>query len=399
MYDVFTRLRSNEPAHYDTATNRWVLSRARDIRAAALDPASFSSRTTFGLHPRVTALMADLFPDGLPDRAPTLLNSDPPEHGIRRKILAGVFTPAEVRRRQEAVFGIANDLIDDVADQGSMDLVNEFAQRLTARVIGTILGFDRWFSDRLPEFIDGRLSLYRPDLTDEEITAALRGHREYCDGLQAHIDDRSRTPRDDLLSRLVQAWSSLSEQGVEAPESELFALVNGIALGGQETTANLIAIAVHEAGRRPGLLARVAEHPDLVERLVEETLRYRSPVIGTNRTSTCPVTIDGVEIPAGSRIQLLWSSANHDMPRVEHPDAYDIDREHVAHVAFGAGEHFCVGAPLARLEARIALTQLTSRLPNLRLAQTEVPYVDSPIVYGPEVLPVLWDVPVTRVAR
>jgi cytochrome P450 len=395
MYQNFAGYRKTAPVRYDEPTNRWVLSRAGDIRRAATDGACFSNKSTFGLHPRVFELMGEFFPHGLPDRAPTLLNSDPPEHTMRRRLLKGVFTPAEVARRRAMITTIADELIGSFIDQGHADLANDYAQRLSALVIGTILGLRPEFSTRLASYIDARLSLYRHDLTDEQITSALRLHKEFCDGLSEHIDDRRRHPRDDLLTEIITAWPTLTEQGVPAEDSELFALVNGIALGGQETTANLIAIALHEAARQPGLMQRLTDDPILVEHLIEETLRYRSPVIGTNRTTRCPVTVHGTTIPAGSRVQLLWASANHDEATGDDLDTLVIDREaRPSHFSFGAGPHYCIGAPLARLEATIAVTRILSRLPHLRLVEPDsTPYVISPIVYGPARLLAQWAAP------
>lgn len=394
LYADFARYRRTAPVRYDPAADRWVLGRAADVRRAALDQASFSNKTTFGLHPRVVELMRELFPDGLPDRAPTLLNSDPPEHSARRRVLSGVFTPTEVNRRRGTITAIANELIDSFVDRGTADLANDFAQRLSALVIGSILGLHRDFCLRLPEYIDARLSLYRHDLGDEQILAALRLHREFCDGLAEHIDDHRRSPRDDLLTRMIDAWPRLVAQGVPAADSELFALVNGIALGGQETTANLIAIAVHEAGRRPDLMKRLLQEPSLVESLVEETLRYRSPVVGTNRVTRCPVEVDGTLIPQGSRVQLLWASANHDEAQGDDLADLVVGRQaRAGHLSFGAGPHYCIGAPLARLEATIAVTTLLARLPGLRLLEPDTtPYVTSPIIYGPATLAAAWDV-------
>jgi cytochrome P450 len=332
-----------------------VLSRYADIAAALRNHSDFSSA------------------EGVLDRrfsVRTMLTTDPPDHTLLRSLVGQAFTPRVVAKMEARVREIAAGLLDEAMAASDFDLVRDFAAPLPLITIADMLGVE-------PE--------RRADL--DRWSGALIGARSGHDGEGRHgqdewtlldfftyfgetIEARRRERRDDLISALVAAQEDRAVLSTE----DIFLFCILLLVAGNETTTNLIANAALALTEHPEQMALVRADPALIPDMIEEVLRYDAPVPGLFRTATGAVEVAGTTIPAGARVLLLFASANRD--EKEYPDAgrFDITRPPKSHLAFGSGVHFCLGAPLARLEARVAWEQLLRRTRDLR------PHPDRPAV-------------------
>lgn len=304
----------------------------------------------------------DVVAEGLPGPAFSrhMLNVDPPDHTRLRRLVARAFVPSRVAALEPAVRTVAEGLVDDLRGPGTVDLVEGFAQPLPFRVIGELLGIPE--ADRPALHASFQVLLAGWD--GDPPRCAVEASEQIVGYLGELVEAKRTAPADDLVSVLVTAHDGdrLTRQEVL---SSLFQLI----VAGHDTTTSLIG---------NGIVA-LLDHPDQLRRLladlrrlpaaIDELMRYSAPVPhATFRMTTEPVTIDGVEIPAGQQVLVSLAAANRDPHRFRSPDELDIGRDDGPHVGFGHGIHFCLGAPLARLETRVALEALLSRHPDLRLA-------------------------------
>ncbi|MFJ8589560.1 cytochrome P450 [Streptomyces sp. NPDC093595] len=370
-----------------------MITHADALEQAALDTDIFSSRTSLGISQRVLQIAAEVFPDGMPDRqAPTIMNSDPPEHASKRTLVNRAFTPRAVQAYAPVIREIVSELLDEIAQRGKADIASEFSQHVSARVIAHLLGMSQDFPRQLADFIDARLALYNNTLDESAILRYAYLHKTYCDQLLAHIQTKLANPAKDLTSAFAAAYTERYGP-CENLSAELFPIMISVVLGGQETTANLISNVIHQLASRPELGEMLDANPESIPLLVEESIRHRPPVLGTYRVATRETTIQGVTIPAGGRIKMAWSSGSRDSNRFPNPDEFHPNRPNGrSHLSFGSGIHFCVGAPLARLEAEIAVEQVLCRLPSLRLdPHGLIERTDNPLVWGLTRLEVIWE--------
>lgn len=314
-----------------------------------------------------------------------MLSADPPDHTRLRTLVGKAFTHGQIRALQSRIQEIADGLIDDFAPAGTVDLIDAFAFPLPIIVICELLGvpavdrdrFRRW-SHAFIGIADSRFS-YMQSLS------------EFVQYIGQMIAERRAHPRGDLISGLVHA----EEEGVQLSEQELYSMIALLIVAGHETTVNLIGNGLVALLQYPDQAALLRRDPALIDAAVEEFLRYAGPVeMATERYAAEDVTVGGTVIPRGTTVIVILAAANRDPGRYQQPDALDITRSDNKHVAFGYGIHYCLGAPLARLEAKIAFNTLLARLPGLRLAvpTTELQYTQGTIVRGLARLPVRWDV-------
>jgi cytochrome P450 len=310
-----------------------------------------------------------------------LLNSDPPDHTRLRKLVNKAFTARTVARLRPRVEEITADLLDALAGRERADLVASFAAPLPITVICELLGVHE--KDRA-DFSGWSKTLLNAAARPEEVQAAASNMFGYLTGL---IAQKRAEPAEDLLSDLVHA----SDDGDSLSEPELVSMAFLLLVAGHETTVNLIANGVLALLREPAQLARLRAEPELLPGAVEEFLRFDGPIhLATLRFTAEPVEVAGVTIPEGEFVLVSLLGANRDAERYPEPDRLDITRAASGHLAFGHGIHYCVGAPLARLEAEIALGGLLARFPDLALdaKPDELVYRTSSLVHGLEVLPV-----------
>jgi cytochrome P450 len=346
-YPIYRRLRDQAPVYLNRERSIWVLSRFDDVQAAGRDWRTFSSAEGVDIDD------SRLGPG-------SFLDADPPGHAELRKILHADFTPASLARLEPLIAAKVDALVAALLERGRVDLVDELARRLPVSVVCHLLGappedhaqLERWYADML----------YREPGRSDVPEIAERATREMRGYIIAAVTDRLRSPRDDLFSTIAAAHGEgrLSMDEVDG-------MCRLLLLAGVHTTSSLIANALMLLEDRAGDRRALAEDPGRIPNAIEELLRYLGPVQSGARVTTRDAELHGVAIPQGERVLLLWASANRDERRYPDPDTLDLGRAPIRNVAFGEGIHFCLGAPLARLEARIAFEALFTRIPEYEI--------------------------------
>ena len=372
-YALYEQLRAVAPVLHDARSDRWMLLDHAGVRRALDDHDSFSSMVS------------------PPPSAPSnwFIFTDQPRHAKLRSLVMRAFTPRSVAGLEPRIREIAAALLAPGLDAGAMDMACDFAIPLPIMVIAELLGappadhtrFRRW-SDGIVTLTD---TLQGGGESERAVQHFLAVHGEMAAYVGALLDDRRRAPRDDLLTRLVQA----EVDGERLSDAEILGFFELLLLAGHETTTNLIDNAVLAFVDHPSELAAVRAEPALLPAAIEEVLRHRSPVQAVFRLTKRPVAVGGQTIPPGKLVLAMIGSANRDPAVFADPDRFDVRRHPNPHVGFGHGIHFCVGAPLARLEARVALGLLLERTREIELASLE-PWEPRKAfhVYGPTRLPV-----------
>jgi cytochrome P450 len=290
-----------------------------------------------------------------------LLYRDPPDHTRLRRLVSKAFTPPMVEQLRPRVQAIADALLDAVAGRGEMDVIDDFAFPLPITVIAEMLGIPAADREQFRDWSDALLTAIPPLPPGPASLAAAEGLRQY---FEVRFEERQRAPAEDLITGLLQA----EEAGDKLSREEVHGMVYLLLVAGYETTANLIGSGVLALLEHPEQLARLRSDPALLPSAVEELLRFCCPVAtSTIRYAAEDVTLGGAVIPKGEMVLVVVMAANRDPARFASPDALDITRADNKHLEFGHGNHYCLGAPLARLEGEIALGTLLRRMPGLRL--------------------------------
>lgn len=375
-YPSYARLRREAPV-CGTPLGFAAISRYDDVLEVLRRPETFSSSAVGDLINGVKALSPEDLGQG-----ETLLGSDPPVHTRLRKIVNRAFTPRRIAALEARIRTIAGDLVTALSSGSDCDLVAQLAVPLPVTVIAEILGIDPERRGDFKRWSEEILAAVAGAPTPELRARLERSFVERAAYLEDVVEDRKRRPRDDVISALVQA----EQEGGAMTEDEVGDFIVLLLVAGNETTTNLIGNALLATLGHPHLLETIVLDLSLVPALVEETLRYDSPVQLTFRRARQDVEIAGEEIREGETLGLLLGSANRDERHFQDPDRFDLTREKMAHLAFGFGTHFCLGATLARLEARVALETLLSRFRSFELADREIERVPSLITRGPKAL-------------
>lgn len=389
-YPLFARARRDEPVFYSELLKMWYVTRYDDIVAVVKDPDRFSSAEAVNVPVDYTPATRHAIATSFLSHG-SLTNNDPPSHTKIRRLVNKAFTARRVADRETRVRAIANSLIDDFVGDGHVEFVHQFSFPFPMRVILSMLGAPENDLLMLKQWADDWVALLSVQLTPErqaETIARLLQSQDYWTDL---ITQRRDQPSEDLLSDLIQASQATSEpMGLW----EMVNVCSTLTLAGHETTTNLLGNCLYRLLGLPHQWRLVREDRTNIPRAIEETLRQDTSVQALMRTTTEPVELHGVQLPKGARLALLFASANHD--EAYFPDAarFDLHRsDSKSHLAFGHGIHYCVGAPLARLEGRVALESLIERLPGLRLATSqEVSFVVNPVHRGIKELTIEWDV-------
>ena len=381
--DPYPWLRSahrETPVFYMPDYDAWCVTRYADVLDVLRDTATYSSRKVIQFA-QLAPEFEEAFADGRPDRV--LVSTDPPEHTRLRKLAQKGFTPKLIASREAEVRGLANDLIDAFVDRRRCDLVSEFADKLPVQAITLLVGapieragdFVEWAHDRIAMLAGGR------QLTREERLEISQRVLDFNKWLHDFVEERRLHPRDDFTSGLVLAETDDGEPALST--GEVVTMIGTFLSAGTSTTAHFIPLLVRELLRRPDVWERLRADRELIAPAVEEGLRYRTSVHGVTRTTTRDVTLGGVAIPSGSDLYIHYAAAQRDESMFSNPDLFDIDRENVKHhFAFGKWTHICLGAPLARLEVRVALECFVERIPEMRLVPNQpeewVPHMLTP---------------------
>ena len=371
-YAVYRRLLAEAPV-YQSPLGGAVLSRYADCEAVLKDHRRWSSDIR-------EAEYAGFEPDlNLLGEARPFLFLDPPDHTRLRGLVSKAFTPRVVEGLRSRIQELVDELLNKVADKGSMELIDDLAYPLPVVVISEMLGVPpedhesfRGWSAELARALDPEMAL-----APEVLERRRRAIASFDDYFRALIAERRGNPKDDLLSSLIAA----EEEGDKLNEAELLASCRLLLIAGHETTVNLIGNGALALLRHPDQLALLRDDPSLAPVAVEEVLRYDPPVQLTGRIALADTEIAGVPVPKGHGAVLLIGAANRDPEQFPDPDRFDIRRGDDRHLAFGFGIHFCLGAPLARLEGQIALSTLVRRLSGLQLTQ-EPEYKENIVLRG-----------------
>jgi cytochrome P450 len=382
-YPVYERIRESGPLLMPEA-HLAVFSRFRDCDDVFRHPDSASDGTKSTMVQRRMAEGEVVRPLGTPG----FLFLDPPDHTRLRRLVSKAFVPKVIKALEPDITAMVDDMLDRVADAGSLDVIADLAYPLPVAVICRLLGvpledepkFSR-ASAVLAQALDPFITVTgeMPDNVDERLQAGdwLRGY------LRELIDLRRSAPRDDLISGLIAA----EEAGDQLTEDEIVATCNLLLIAGHETTVNLIANAMLAMLRQPGQWTALAVDPSRVAAVVEETMRHDPPVQLAMRIAGEDMDIGGVTMSKGDTMMMLIAAAHRDPEAFDRPDVFDPDRDGIRHLGFGKGPHFCLGAPLARLEASVALRAVTARFPDATIGGEPV-YKPNLTLRGMESLPV-----------
>ncbi|MGA9168970.1 MAG: cytochrome P450 [Nitrososphaeraceae archaeon] len=372
-------MRHNNPVAYDDRNNIWGVFRYYDVQFILGDYMHFSSAVPpTKLNDLSKEVNEEDEDQKMPFSRPSLLKSDPPYHRTLRAVVASAFTPMTISKLEPRIESITHDLLNQVIEKGNMDLINDLAYPLPVTVIAELLGVPLQDRDTFRTWADKLISSAGSQLNAEHHGSAknlISIQSEMDDYFNAIIDKRTITPQTDLISNLIKAEAD----GHHLSREEILAFCTLLLLAGHVTTVNLIGNTILSLLQNPQEFKKLKEDrtslSSLIPSTIEETLRYRSPVQAVFRMTTQEITIGGAQkIPSGQGIVVWLGSANHDESVFPDPEKFDISRiPHAhSHVGFGHGIHFCLGAPLARLEARVALKIILERLQNLELDDSNI---------------------------
>ncbi len=382
-FPMFARLRAADPVHWSDALGGWVLTRYRDVRAVLFDKRLSADRITpFRDHlvPAARAEIADL----LAALGMWAVFNDPPAHTRRRALLNKAFTPRAVAALRPAIEAVIERLAAALAERERFDLIADFAYPLPATVIAGMIGvptddLDRFklWSDDIAAFVGSALA------TPNKRERAQRGVRDMADYFRAMVVEHRRRPREDILSALIAAEA----EGAVLSEDEIVASCILLLFAGHETTTNLIGNGMLALLRHPEQLATLRARPELMPDAIEEMLRYDGPTQAMTRIALEDIAFTGAAgeprvMRRGDRVFALLNAANRDPEAFAEPERFLVSRQDNRHLAFGYGPHFCLGAPLARLEAQLGFAALLRHLPELTLADANPPWSDSFVLRG-----------------
>lgn len=387
-YATFARMREDDPVFcqpgMDGETPIWWVTRYAEAEAVLRDDERFVR------DPRL-ALPPEQLPAGLPDFFAfidsNMLNRDGTDHLRLRRLVSKAFTPRMIERLRPRIQEIADELIDPVFAGGELELVSEFAFPLPITVIAELLGVPSADRERFRQWSGAMVSPALAATELEQADALLGAFVEY---LLALFAERRQTPGEDLVSALV----AVEDGGDTLSEEELCSMIALLIVAGHETTVSLIGNATLALLTNPEQRSAVEADPSLLPRAVEELIRYDGPVERTlNRWAAVDVELGGQTIRRGDTVIVILGAADRDPDRFAAPDTLDLTAERERHLGFGRGSHFCLGAPLARLETAVALGTLLRRLPGLRLAvaEDELRWRPVPLFRSLVALPIAWD--------
>ncbi len=388
-FPLYAELRERAPIHRNDL-GFWVVARHADCLAVLRDRRASSDslnidteRMPEGFRTPVSA--EDPLAQAMIEMRPFLFR-DPPDHTRLRGLVAKAFTPKVVEGLRARTHQVVDELLDGAMEAGEVDLIESFAYPLPVRIICDMLGVPLEDQERFKAWSHVLARGLDPDflLSDEVIAARGEAVAQFAQYFFALLADRRTHPGDDLLSRLVEA----EDGGTVLSEAELLSTCILLLVAGHETTVNLISGGTLALLEHPDQLERFRTDPDVGRSGVEEMLRYVSPVQLTGRALTEDLTIGDVVLEAGDFAMLLLASGNRDPDVFDEPDRFDVARSPNNHLGFGFGIHHCLGAPLARMEAQVALTSLVQRAPHLALAVDQVAYKTNIVLRGMESLPV-----------
>lgn len=377
-YSVWKRMRDEAPLYYNAEHDFYALSRFDDVMAASLDTETFSSE--HGI------ILDTISEEALPAPQPMIM-MDPPDHTSLRKMVNRTFFRSRIAELEDHIRGLCRGYLDRYVGTGGFDFVESFSAKLPVMVISSLLGFPEQDHDNLREWSDAQLHRDEgsTELSDEGIQASVNLYAYY----QQQIDLRRQQSTPDIVSDLMASDVVLPDaRPRRLDDGELLMFIAMINVAGNETVARLLGWAALTLARNPEQRAKLVADPGLIGGAVEELLRYDAPSPVQGRFALRDANYHGIVIPAGAKVVLLTGAAGRDERQYERPDDFDVTRTGIRHVSFGHGSHFCLGAALARLEARVALEETLKRFPEWAVDESNVKFVHTSSVRGPSSVPI-----------
>jgi len=392
-YPVWRRLRDERPLYYNEQHDFYALSRFDDVLAASTDWRRYSSARGTVLEiiaahvePSEPPAAGGMIGDDQHGNFDMMIFMDPPQHDLMRRLVNRAFTPRRVAEREGRLRELCAQFLDPQLGPagGGFDYVDDFAAKIPSMIIGALLGVPTEDQDRLRVWGD-LLMRYEPIPSAEK----LEGVGNLYTYLSEVIADRTKHPRDDMTTDLVQAEIELEGGGTRRLDpAELLGFISLLELAGSETTARLLGWSAVLLARHPDQRERLVADPALIPNAVEELLRYEPPSPIQARYVTADTEWHGQTVPAGSRLALLTGSAGRDERQFPEPDVFDVTRTFDRHLTFGYGVHYCLGANLARLEAKVVLEETLRRLPAWHVDEQLVELARTSTVRGPIHVPI-----------
>lgn len=382
LYEV---LQEHDPVHWSEALRSWVVTRYTDVRQVALSPTMSSDRLT----PYYAALndeRRDILSGLMRYLGLWLVFRAPPEHTRLRKLMNSVFTSALVAGMEPQIRDAVNYLLDQIDPKAEIDFMTAVAVPLPAYVILDMLGLPRTDFHAIKAWSDDlRLFIGMAKGESDRYRKAREGADRMSEYFRAVIAQRRNNPGTDVISRMVAA----RDDNGTLSEDELVAMCMLLLFGGHETTTNLLGSAVIALLDHPAEAQRLRGDPSLIDTAVEEFLRFDGPTNSITRVVATTHTLGGKTLREGDRVFAMINAANRDPRQFDQPHALDLGRKPNRHVTFGQGLHFCLGAPLARLEAKVCLGEVMARYPHMRYGAGAVDWMDALVMRGPSQLPVM----------
>ncbi|OMF16979.1 cytochrome P450 [Paenibacillus amylolyticus] len=367
-FQVYAELRDNTPVRYDEHRECWDVFGYEDVKYVLKNPKLFSSAR---------------------DRANTsMLTTDPPKHKQLRDLVNQAFTPKAIEALAPRIQEITDELIAPHLSEGHMELIDDLAMPLPVIVIAELIGVPATDRQKFKDWSDVLVKGARDD-SEEAFQELLEEKKRNTQELHTYftgiMEERRLQPQDDLISLLLAA--EIDGQQLTAEEVVGFCIL--LLAAGNETTTNLITNAVRILSEQPDLQQELREHPERITTAIEETLRYYPPIVAIGRVAKETVELNGQTIQAGEQVISWVGSANRDGAQFEHPEDFISDRKPNRHMGFGFGIHFCLGAPLARLEARVVLHTLLQHMEHIQLVPgTDLQPIQSAFVFGVKHYPI-----------
>ncbi|MBO9129113.1 cytochrome P450 [Bacillus sp. 165] len=368
-YDWYKKMRKDSPVAFDPVRNCWDVFLHEDVQMVLQDYKRFSSNRNGVI--------------------PSLLDLDPPTHRRYRNIVSQAFTPKAIQALAPRITSVTHELLAAIQGKGEIDIVKDIAYPLPVIVIAEMLGVPGKDRAKFKEWSNVLVSGTQ-SLAPEEMTKLLEEQRkatlELYSYFQEIVSQRKLEPKNDLVSTLLAA----EVDGEKLNMEELLSFCLVLLVAGNETTTNLVTNTMLTLFEHPDALEELYENPALIPSAIEEALRYRSPVHAMNRFVTEDIELKGMHLKKGQEVMAWIGSANRDEAVFERPNVFNIHRTSNNHISFGSGAHFCLGSQLARLEAKICITEMLKAFPNMELdTQKELQLVPSAFVYGYKALPVI----------
>lgn len=355
-YPLYKRMRETDPVHRMRLMEAWVVTRYQHVDRVLRDHRRFSS----AIQQKV------LIPEGA--GTVSLLNLDPPEHSRLRSLVSGAFTHSAVKGLRPRIEAIAERLLDRVSGRARFELMSTLAHPLPIMVMAEMLGVPTKDTERFEAWSNDIVASVDPFATKEEGQRAAKARQALVEYFGQMLELRRREPKDDIITALLAA----REEGDRLSPQELRGTLNLLLVAGNETTKNLIGNGVLALLRHPDQMQRLRGEAAMMGAAVQEFLRYDPPVQIDSRTAVRDVELGGRLIRGGTKVLTLIGAANRDPEVFADPDRMDIGRERKPHLSFGRGIHYCLGAPLAELEAEVAFRAVLDRFPSIRLASEPV---------------------------